>query len=93
VKLATFARDLDDVTTLLRVLLSHPRVPLVLLAMGPVGALSRVFFPAAGSLLTYAFAEGEVQLAPGQLPLRALQAELVRYYPAYATRGRGQEPA
>jgi len=83
VKLAAHARDMDDVATLLRVLLSHPRVPLVILAMGPVGMLSRILFAAAGSLLTYAFAEGDSPAAPGQLPIRALQAELARYYPPY----------
>lgn len=88
VKLATLARDRWDVARLLQVLLSHPRVPLVALAMGPEGRLSRVFFPAAGSLLTYAFAEGKSVVAPGQLPLRALQAELARYYPRSARASR-----
>ena len=84
VKLAAYAQDVDDVARLLRVLLSHPDVPLVLLALGPVGLVSRIFFAAAGSLLTYAFADGDQPAAPGQLPIGALQKELARYYPPYA---------
>ena len=83
VKLAAHAQDVEDLATLLRVLLSHPRVPLVLLAMGPVGTMSRILFAAAGSLLTYAFAEGDAPVAPGQLPIQELQAELARYCRPY----------
>lgn len=84
VKLAAHANDMEDLSTLLRVLLSHPRTPLVLVAMGPVGTMSRILFAAAGSLLTYAFAEGDAPAAPGQLPINALQAELARYCRPYA---------
>ena len=48
VKIATMARDRSDLTRLLRVLVTQPTVPLVALAMGPLGTLSRVFFGAAG---------------------------------------------
>lgn len=87
VKLATTARLPADVARLLRILVTHPRVPLVVIAMGRVGTLSRVFFPAAGSLLTYAFAESDAATAPGQLTLRALQTELARYYSGYRPGG------
>ncbi len=86
VKLAARAGGLEDVTTLLRVLLAHGGAPLVVIAMGPVGMVSRIAFPAAGSLLTYAFADGDAPTAPGQLPLRTLQQELARYYPGYSAR-------
>jgi 3-dehydroquinate dehydratase-1 len=86
VKLAAHARDASDLCRLLQVLVNHPAVPLIVLAMGPVGMMSRVFFGAAGSLLTYAFADGDAPTAAGQLSLRALQAELARYYPGYAAR-------
>ena len=88
VKLAAYANGPRDVATLLSVLLAGGRshVPLVVLAMGPAGTLSRVFFGAAGSLLTYAFAPGDGATAPGQLSLRELQTELARYYPAAAGR-------
>jgi 3-dehydroquinate dehydratase-1 len=84
VKLAAYAHTMDDVARLLRTLLAHPHVPLVVLAMGPAGLPARVLFAAAGSLLTYAFPEGAAPAAPGQLPLKALQTELARYYPPYA---------
>jgi 3-dehydroquinate dehydratase-1 len=87
VKLAAHARDASDLSRLLQVLVNHPSVPLIVLAMGPVGMVSRVLFGAAGSLLTYAFADGDAPTAAGQLPLRALQTELARYYPGYAARG------
>jgi 3-dehydroquinate dehydratase-1 len=85
VKIAALARTGEDVARLLRVLITHPTVPLVIVSMGPLGRLSRVFFPAAGSLLTYAFLDGEAATGPGQLTLEDLQAELRRYYPAYRT--------
>ena len=83
VKLASAVRNATDIPRLLEILLTHRHVPLVAIAMGRAGALSRVFFPAAGSLLTYAVAEGDAATGPGQLPLRALQTELARYYPGY----------
>jgi 3-dehydroquinate dehydratase-1 len=83
VKLASAASGPAEVARLLRILVTHPHVPLVVIAMGAIGTLSRVFFPAAGSLLTYAFDEQDGATAPGQLTLRALQAELARYYPGY----------
>jgi 3-dehydroquinate dehydratase-1 len=87
VKIASAASGPADVARLLRVLATHPSVPLVVIAMGRVGMLSRVLFPAAGSLLTYAFDEGDTATAPGQLTLRALQTDLARYYPGYRQRG------
>ncbi len=86
VKLAARARNTGDLSRLLQVLVNHPRVPLIVLAMGPVGVVSRVLFGAAGSLLTYAFADGDAPTAAGQLSLRALQGEIIRYYPGYAVR-------
>jgi len=85
VKLATRAESPTDVATLMATLLRYRAVPLVILAMGPVGMMSRVFFGVAGSLLTYAFADHDAPTAPGQMTLRSLQAELARYYPAYRT--------
>jgi 3-dehydroquinate dehydratase-1 len=86
VKLAAQARGSEDVATLLRVLLGHGRTSLVVIAMGRAGVVSRIAFPAAGSLLTYASPDGEGPTAPGQLPLHTLQKELARYYA-------GDEPA
>jgi hypothetical protein len=72
------------------VLLAHGRTPLVAIAMGHAGTVSRIAFPAAGSLLTYASADGEEPTAPGQLPLRMLRRELARYYPGYGAARGGQ---
>jgi 3-dehydroquinate dehydratase I len=80
VKLATYAPDDSAVTRLGRVLVNHPGVPLVVLAMGEVGVKSRVFFPALGSLFT--FAAFERTTAPGQLNLRDTVAQLRFFYPA-----------
>jgi 3-dehydroquinate dehydratase-1 len=79
-KLAAHARDLDDVCTLLQATLGARDGGVVTMAMGPVGALSRVFFPAAGSLLTYG-AVGR-PTAPGQLALGELRRLVDRFYPA-----------
>jgi 3-dehydroquinate dehydratase-1 len=78
-KLVTHARDLDDVRTLLEVMLAARHRAIAAFAMGPAGTLSRVFFPAAGSLLTYASVGRPT--APGQLPLDELVALIRRFYP------------
>ena len=80
VKLVTLARDLEDVRTLLGVTLACRARNVVAFAMGPIGMLSRVFFPAAGSLLTYGHCGQPT--APGQLPVAELAALLRRFYPA-----------
>ena len=78
-KLAAHARDIEDVRTLLAVTLAARRRGIVTLAMGPVGSLPRVLFPAAGSLLTY----GSVgrPTAVGQLPVGELAELIRRLYP------------
>jgi 3-dehydroquinate dehydratase-1 len=78
-KLAAHARDLEDVRTLLEVTLAARDRGIVTLAMGAAGTLSRVFFPAAGSLLTYASVG--TPTGPGQLPLDELVALVRRFYP------------
>ena len=78
-KLAAHAANLDDVRMLLSVTLAARERGIVTMAMGPSGALSRLFYPAAGSLLTYA-SVGE-PTAPGQIPLRELSELLTRFYP------------
>jgi 3-dehydroquinate dehydratase-1 len=80
VKLAAHAAAIEDLRTLLAVTLASRRRGIVTRAMGPLGPLSRLALPAAGSLLTY----GHVgkPTAPGQLATAEL-AELVRrLYPA-----------
>ena len=80
VKLAAHAASIDDLRTLLAVTLATRRRGIVTLAMGPLGPLSRVALPAAGSLLTY----GHVgrPTAPGQLTVAELSALIRRLYPS-----------
>jgi len=75
-KIATHARDHADLRTLLATTLAASEHGVVTLAMGPVGPLSRVVLPAAGSLLTYAHV-GRPTAPSGQLSLAEL-APLVR---------------
>ena len=80
-KLATHARDLDDLRTLLEVTLAARAGGVVTLAMGPVaGPLSRLVLPAAGSALTY----GHVgrATAPGQIAAEELADLVRRFFPA-----------
>lgn len=81
VKIATHARDDFDVATLAHLLLQRREANLVVIAMGPVGIKSRVFFPALGSLMT--FAALGTPTAPGQLPIAEMFRELRLYYPRF----------
>jgi 3-dehydroquinate dehydratase-1 len=81
VKLAVTAQSMDDTDRLLGVLRAHRSNELILIAMGAHGAMSRVFFPLLGSLLTYGFAR--CANAPGQVSAEALFEELRRYSPEF----------
>lgn len=72
VKIAVTPRKRGDVARLLRFTQRHRKQNLVMIAMGPLGAFSRVLAPRFGSLLTYSFI-GRPQ-APGQLSLKQLKA-------------------
>ena len=50
-KIATLTRTPDDVHTLFRLLLRHPRTPISAMGMGPCGKLSRLLLAHAGSVL------------------------------------------
>jgi 3-dehydroquinate dehydratase-1 len=78
-KLATHAATLDDLRTLLEVTLATGADGVVTLGMGPLGPLSRLVLPAAGSLLTYGAAGRGT--APGQLPVAELAALVERLFP------------
>ena len=79
-KIAAVATDVRELQCLLAVTLAARERHVVTLAMGPMGPLSRLLLPAAGSLLTY----GHVgrPTAPGQLGVTELAAELRRLYPS-----------
>ena len=75
VKLATAAKRRADIRTLAGVLLEDPK--LIVIAMGALGASTRVFFPTLGSLMTYGSLTKAT--APGQLPIRELKKRLKFY--------------
>jgi 3-dehydroquinate dehydratase-1 len=81
-KIAGHAATAGDADRLLGFLLARRARGLIVIAMGPHGVASRVFFPLLGSLITYGFA-GQAG-APGQLPLAELHAQLRRYSPEFA---------
>ena len=80
IKVAAMARGPEDVARLLQLTLTHHAKPLVTIAMGPHGSLSRLLFPLAGSLLTYTHRRP----SHGQLPLHELVSLLRRCYPTFA---------
>jgi 3-dehydroquinate dehydratase-1 len=65
VKVAARCNDNGDLRRLAAFTLRHADRAMVVIGMGPAGMLSRVFFPALGSLLTYTFLGAPS--APGQL--------------------------
>lgn len=76
-KVAVMPRDLDDVLTLLtatRAASKELRIPLISMAMGPLGAVTRLVGAVFGSALT--FAVGASSSAPGQVPIEDLNAVL-----------------
>ncbi|MFP4417451.1 MAG: type I 3-dehydroquinate dehydratase [Chitinivibrionales bacterium] len=78
VKIATMAQSRQDVSRLLR-FTQDVQAPVVTMAMGELGAISRVTAPLFGSLFTYSFVADSV--APGQIPLDELAAYMARFYP------------
>jgi len=78
VKIATFAKDVRDIQKLARFTVENANQNIVTIAMGEIGALSRLFFPALGSLLTYtSFGD---KTAPGQIDCRELSRLMKRFY-------------
>ena len=70
-------KDLDDVLTLLattRAASKTLHIPLISMAMGPLGAVTRLVGGVFGSSLT--FAVGAAASAPGQVPIDDLRAVL-----------------
>ena len=65
VKVAARCNTAQDLQRLAAFALRHAGRPMVVIGMGPAGMLSRIFFPALGSLLTYTFLGAPS--APGQL--------------------------
>jgi 3-dehydroquinate dehydratase I len=77
-KLATRASTLEELRALVSVTLAARTRGVVTLALGPLGPLSRLVLPAAGSLLTYGHVGGPT--APGQLPVSELAPLVARLF-------------
>lgn len=78
IKIATMAHSRDDVQRLLWFTQKCDK-PIVSIAMGKFGTVSRVFAPLFGSLFTYGYVTKPV--APGQLPVNKLIDEIRLYFP------------
>jgi len=81
VKIATFVTNYEDVQKLALFTITNRVKPLVTVGMGPNGSLSRIFFPALGSLITYA-SLGEAT-GPGQWDYHSTSDLLKKFYPQY----------
>jgi 3-dehydroquinate dehydratase-1 len=77
VKLATRCESRRDLAILTSMLLEESEIPLIVVGMGRLGGVSRVLFPALGSLLTYAFIDEAV--APGQMSLEETRSLLEKF--------------
>lgn len=84
VKISVMAQSTEDVRSLAAFTLANRELGLIVIAMGPLGTASRVFFPVLGSRLTYA-AYGPRWVVPGQLSFEETVAELRRFSPSFAT--------
>ena len=79
IKVSTMATSGEDLKTLASLLLNASgKIDLIVIAMGDIGAVSRVFFPALGSRLTYSFI-GESR-TPGQLEYNEVSRLLKRFH-------------
>lgn len=78
VKIAVFLKNNDDLVRLIHDTYVHQQAPLVTLGIGPLGALSRLVLPAAGSRWVYTFLHKPT--AAGQLNIKTLQEHLSLYY-------------
>ena len=81
IKVATYARNQKDLQTLASFTIKNSTAKLVTMAMGSEGVVSRLFFPALGSKLTYAYI-GKPS-APGQLTFQDTFYLLRKLYPDF----------
>jgi 3-dehydroquinate dehydratase type I len=81
VKIATHASSDEDIQSLASFSIGNVHRNLIVIAMGSHGLKSRLFFPALGSLITYACI-GE-PTAPGQLEFRETFDLMRSLYPAF----------
>lgn len=76
-KIATHCRDTRDAVRLIGLLNRDPE-NLIVLGMGPAGAITRIAGPMLGSPFTFAYPDGEAQTAPGQLPV-SIMTRILQY--------------
>jgi len=81
VKIATKANKTDDVNRLMKFTQNNKSKNIITIALGSIGAISRLIFPIAGSLVTYSYVNKPSGV--GQIPLGTLQGQLRLFYPQY----------
>jgi 3-dehydroquinate dehydratase I len=79
IKIAVMARSWKDMHQMLLFTLNHQSDPIITLSMGQKGALSRIYFPSAGSRWTYTYATEAT--APGQWNLKEMLPLFEKVYP------------
>jgi len=78
VKIAARANSFDDVMTMLNFTHRHRKHHLITMSLGPLGAISRLILPAAGSQYTYTFLNKPT--ASGQVDVVTLKSHMKVYY-------------
>jgi 3-dehydroquinate dehydratase I len=81
VKLSTTAESMEDIQSLASFTIENAELGLIVIAMGPLGGVTRIFFPALGSKLTYAYIEQPP--VSGQLVFTDTFDLLRRFYPGF----------
>lgn len=81
VKIATFAKDKQDIRKMASFTIANADKNLITICMGAEGLVSRFFFPALGSLMTFAYVGKPT--APGQLDFLTTFERLRQFYPAF----------
>lgn len=81
VKIAVMAHSPEDVISLLNFTHLNNQHPLITIAMGPWGSLSRLASPLFGSLMSYGYITQSV--APGQLSVLELATAFKQHYPSF----------
>ena len=79
VKIAAKANSFDDVMAMINFTHRHRKHHIITMSLGPLGALSRLVLPAAGSLYTYTFSRKPT--ASGQVDVTTLKSHMNVYYP------------
>ncbi|MFA5758792.1 MAG: type I 3-dehydroquinate dehydratase [Clostridia bacterium] len=78
VKIATKVSKEYDIRVLAKLLSDFSDIKLAIIGMGDFGLMTRIFFPALGSFMT--FASAGIPTAPGQIHMQDMYEQLKRYY-------------